>query len=203
MRGVCVYAYLSVQVCVSAIVLTSVRAKYVQMYHNIFTLRKCLWETITCSWISALPRHVSALHTSRPTIWRTSRVKVRVLFFSLIFCCFFFLFMRCHELQVSYTLTSVLISLSVFFINTHRCFDRNHPLCAPFSYINMVFGTHSVISETCMSWKQAKVIQKCSVRLHCGHPCADGRSNKSAVRVFGANSGERRCNHWLVQLGLV
>lgn len=50
------------------------RAKCVQMYHNIFTVRKRLWGTITCSWISVLPRHASAFHTSHPTIWRMCRL---------------------------------------------------------------------------------------------------------------------------------
>lgn len=40
------------------------------MYHNIFTVRKRLWGTITCSWISVLPRHASAFHMSHPTIRR-------------------------------------------------------------------------------------------------------------------------------------
>lgn len=48
------------------------RAKCVQMYHNILTVAKRVWETITCSWISVLPHHASAFHASHPNIWRMS-----------------------------------------------------------------------------------------------------------------------------------
>lgn len=48
------------------------QTKCAQMYHNIFPVAKRVWETITCSWISVLPRCVSAFHMSHPNIWRMS-----------------------------------------------------------------------------------------------------------------------------------
>lgn len=72
------------------------RTTCVQMYHNIFTVAKRVWETITCSWISMLPHHATAFHTSHPNIWRMSSLaqgkSQRALFpfdfFFVLFCLF-------------------------------------------------------------------------------------------------------------------
>lgn len=128
--------------------------------------------------------------------------------FSLVL---FVFFMHCHTLCI-FTMSCSKTNLNLLYYassvpcNSHPCFDRTILFTHLFiykyvlwhSYIRATDVTYTfAYSENKPFWSET-LLFACSLTCICDKGC-----NKSAVGVFGANSGDVRCNHRLVQLALV